>query len=126
MRMRNEKFRRFLNVTQLMIFSNNQEYDNENRVPIQGAFYCCSSRDKAFFNVFREADKDFVTKYPYKTVDEAVAYIKEFEKELEEMAKQYNMELDQIKQFTTDADKETIKKDIAVQKAAKLVVDAAK
>ena len=46
--------------------------------------------------------------------------------ELEEMAKQYNMELDQIKQFTTDADKETIKKDIAVQKAAKLVVDAAK
>lgn len=50
----------------------------------------------------------------------------EFEKELEEMTKQYNMELDQIKQFTTDADKETIKKDIAVQKAAKLVVDAAK
>lgn len=50
----------------------------------------------------------------------------EFEKELEEMAKQYNMELDQIKQFTTDADKETIKKDIAVQKAAKLVADAAK
>ena len=71
-RMRNEKFRRFLNVTQLMIFSNNQEYDNENRVPIQGAFYCCSSRDKAFFNVFREADKDFVTKYPYKTVSDSV------------------------------------------------------
>lgn len=71
-RMRNEKFRRFLNVTQLMIFSNNQEYDNENRVPIQGAFYCCSSKDKAFFNVFREADKDFVTKYPYKTVSDSV------------------------------------------------------
>ena len=72
MRMRNEKFRRFLNVTQLMIFSNNQEYDNENRVPIQGAFYCCSSKDKAFFNVFREADKDFVTKYPYKAVSDSV------------------------------------------------------
>ena len=70
--MRNEKFRRFLNVTQLMIFSNNQEYDNENRVPIQGAFYCCSSKDKAFFNVFREADKDFVTKYPYKAVSDSV------------------------------------------------------
>ena len=72
MRMRNEKFRRFLNVTQLMIFSNNQEYDNENRVPIQGAFYCCSSKDKAFFNVFREADKDFMTKYPYKAVSDSV------------------------------------------------------
>lgn len=71
-RMRNEKFRRFLNVTQLMIFSNNQEYDNENRVPIQGAFYCCTSRDKAFFNVFREADKDFATKYPYKAVSDSV------------------------------------------------------
>ena len=55
-----------------MIFSNNQEYDNENRVPIQGAFYCCSSKDKAFFNVFREADKDFVTKYPYKAVSDSV------------------------------------------------------
>lgn len=71
-RMSNEKFRRFLNVTQLMIFSNNQEYDNENRVPIQGAFYCCTSRDKAFFNVFREADKDFATKYPYKAVSDSV------------------------------------------------------
>lgn len=52
--------------------SNNQEYDNENRVPIQGAFYCCTSRDKAFFNVFREADKDFATKYPYKAVSDSV------------------------------------------------------
>ena len=68
MRMNNAKFRRFLNVTQLMIFSNNQEYDNESRVPIQGAFYCCTSKSKAFFNVFREADKGFVTGYPYKAV----------------------------------------------------------
>ena len=50
----------------------------------------------------------------------------DFEAELKKMAETYKMELDQIKQFTTDADKETIKKDIAVQKAAKLVVDAAK
>ena len=33
-RMRNSSFRRFINLTQLMIFSNNQEYDNDNRVPI--------------------------------------------------------------------------------------------
>ncbi len=58
-------FRRFFNLTQLMIFSNNQEYDNENRVPIQGAFYCCTSNGKAFFNVFREEDKHFVSNYPY-------------------------------------------------------------
>ncbi len=64
-RMRKSCFRRFFNVTQLMIFSNNQEYDNESRVPIQGAFYCCSSKEKAFFNVFREENKTFVSDYPY-------------------------------------------------------------
>lgn len=37
-RMRNKSLRRFINLTQLMIFFNNQEYDNKNRVPIQGAF----------------------------------------------------------------------------------------
>ena len=58
-RMRNKAFRRFLNITQLMIFSNNQQYDNENRVPIQGAFYSCTAKEKAFFNVFREQDPSF-------------------------------------------------------------------
>jgi type I restriction enzyme R subunit len=67
-RMHNRRFRRFLNITQLMIFSNNQEYDNDNRVPIQGAFYSCTAKGKVFFNVFREADKDFVKSYPYRAV----------------------------------------------------------
>ena len=35
-RMSNNAFRKFLNVTQLMIFSNNQEYDSESIVPISG------------------------------------------------------------------------------------------
>ena len=65
-------FRRFFNLTQLMIFSNNQEYDNDNRVPIQGAFYCCTAKEKAFFNVFREEDKHFVTGYPYKNLTDDV------------------------------------------------------
>lgn len=64
-RMSKKCFRSFFNITQLMIFSNNQEYDNISRVPIQGAFYCCTSLSKAFFNVFREEDKTFVSQYPY-------------------------------------------------------------
>ena len=68
-RMRNKSFRRFFNITQLMIFSNNQEYDNDNRVPIQGAFYCCTSKDKAFFNVFREADKTFIENFDYLNIE---------------------------------------------------------
>lgn len=51
----NKKFRRFINITQLMIFSNNMEYDSVGGiVPIQGAFYCTAARDFAPFNCFRE------------------------------------------------------------------------
>jgi type I restriction enzyme R subunit len=65
-RMRNKGFRCFMNITQLMIFSNNQEYDNDNSVPIQGAFYCCTARDKAFFNVFREEQTNIAALHPLK------------------------------------------------------------
>ncbi len=58
-RMRQRDFRRFLNITQLMVFSNNEEYDTDSRVPVQGAFYACMSKDKIFFNVFREANWNY-------------------------------------------------------------------
>ena len=45
LRFPNKKFRRFLNITQLMIFSNNMEYDAMGGiVPIQGAFYSTAAR----------------------------------------------------------------------------------
>lgn len=71
-RMRNKAFLPFLNITQLMIFSNNQQYDNENRVPIQGAFYSCTSKTKAFFNVFREQDNSFVSNVHLHPLEEGV------------------------------------------------------
>ena len=64
-RMQQPEFNSFLNVTQLMIFSNNEEYDKESIVPIQGAFYATRAEKKAFFNVFREADKDILAKSGY-------------------------------------------------------------
>lgn len=64
-RMANNAFRRFLNVTQLMIFSNNQEYDAESIVPISGAFYATISKKKAFFNVFREANTKILSESGY-------------------------------------------------------------
>ena len=64
-RMAKKVFRTFFNVTQLMIFSNNQEYDHEGLVPIQGAFYATTSKKEAFFNVFREADDDILAKSGY-------------------------------------------------------------
>lgn len=55
-RFKNKKFKRFVNITQLMVFSNNSEYDNNEVVPLEGAFYAASSYEKLFFSHFREED----------------------------------------------------------------------
>lgn len=72
----NKKFRRFLNMTQLMIFSNNMEYDAQGGiVPIQGAFYCTAARESTQFNCFREdniGDQEiapFIKQYPYDEIN---------------------------------------------------------
>ena len=56
-RFKNKKFRKFINISQLLVFSNNMEYDSESIVPIQGAFYSTVSYQKAEFNCFREEEK---------------------------------------------------------------------
>lgn len=56
-RFKNEKFRKFINISQLLVFSNNMEYDSESIVPVQGAFYATTSYQKANFNCFREEQK---------------------------------------------------------------------
>ena len=53
-RFKNKKFRPFINQTQLMIFSNNMEYDIESSSMLQGAFYATASYQKPSFNFFRE------------------------------------------------------------------------
>ena len=55
-RVRNRKFRRFINMMQIMVFSNNSEYDDEEVVPLEGAFYATTSYTKLFFSHFREED----------------------------------------------------------------------
>lgn len=53
-RFQNKKFRKFINLTQFMIFSNNMEYDDSEIEPWQGAFYASPSYHKPIFNYFRE------------------------------------------------------------------------
>lgn len=55
-RFRNPKFKRFVNITQLMVFSNNMEYDDGSPEPLEGAFYASTSYDKPVFNYFREEE----------------------------------------------------------------------
>jgi len=61
-RFQNKKYRRFINATQFMIFSNNMDYDKESIVPIQGAFYASISATEAVFNCFREEDESIFDK----------------------------------------------------------------
>ena len=55
-RFQNKKFKKFINISQIMMFSNNLEYDSESITPVHGAFYGTTSTSKAFFNCFREED----------------------------------------------------------------------
>lgn len=86
----NRAFRRFINITQLMIFSNNMEYDNRGGViPVEGAFYCTGGRKNVPFNCFREQKKsnediaDYILNRPLP--DEGV-----FDKTEEWILKEYN------------------------------------
>ena len=63
-RFQNKKFRKFINMTQFMVFSNNMEYDDETVAPIQGAFYATTSCKEAVFNCFREEDETISKNIP--------------------------------------------------------------
>jgi type I restriction enzyme R subunit len=63
-RFKNPKFKKFMNITQLLVFSNNQEYDEENITPIQGAFYTTPDPEQVTFNCFREEDNSVIYNVP--------------------------------------------------------------
>jgi type I restriction enzyme R subunit len=68
-RFANKNFRKIINLTQFMIFSNNMEYDQENLTPIQGSFYSTTSYHKASFNCFREEIINFSDYSKYFAID---------------------------------------------------------
>ncbi|WP_010255976.1 type I restriction endonuclease subunit R [Treponema primitia] len=70
----NKKFRKFINITQIMVFSNNMEYDDNDTEPIQGAYYASCNYHKIFFNHFREDDTEFLKKELPKNA-EAIEFI---------------------------------------------------
>lgn len=52
----NKKFRKFINISQILVFSNNMEYDESTVEPLEGAFYASPSLKKTMFNYFREQE----------------------------------------------------------------------
>lgn len=63
-RFKNPKFKKFMNITQLLVFSNNQEYDEESITPIQGAFYATPDPEQVNFNCFREEENSIIRNLP--------------------------------------------------------------
>ncbi len=57
-RFANPKYRRFLNLTQIMVFSNDMEYDNNEVTPTIGAFYATIGKKDTKYNCFREEGQD--------------------------------------------------------------------
>ncbi len=97
-RLPNKKAKRFNNITQLMIFSNNMEYDNMGGItPVQGAFYCTGSYKAPPFNCFREENpqhfevEPYIETYPYKDVPDEVekALLDEFNVQVYKSSDEY-------------------------------------
>lgn len=74
-RFKNKKFRNFINILQLLMFSNNMEYDSESVEPVQGAFYSTTDKNNAKFNYFREEQKKFLDESLSKENDEIENFI---------------------------------------------------
>lgn len=68
-RFKNKQFRRFVNISQLLVFSNNMEYEDGIVEPIFGAFYATPSYEQVNFNYFRE-DSDYPVKQIFGTIDD--------------------------------------------------------
>jgi type I restriction enzyme R subunit len=68
-RFKNKQFRRFVNISQLLVFSNNMEYEDGIVEPIFGAFYATPSYEQVNFNYFRE-DSDYPIKQTIGNVDD--------------------------------------------------------
>lgn len=71
-RFKNSAFRKFINITQLLVFSNNMEYDDIGADQLQWAFYATTTRNSNIrFNNFREEIKsELVDKI--KEIDEGI------------------------------------------------------
>lgn len=74
-RFRNKKFRKFINLTQLMVFSNNMNYNDEDTQMLEGAFYSTTNYRKPSFNYFREEETFDLAKTLRPLTDEEETFV---------------------------------------------------
>lgn len=73
-RFKTAAFRRYLNITQIMVFSNDMEYAEENRPPEQGAYYATIGKRDTKYSTFREDNQH---SFPIKLYPHEVSKISE-------------------------------------------------
>nr|MBQ4457232.1 type I restriction endonuclease subunit R [Clostridia bacterium] len=82
-RLVNPAYHKYFNLIQIVSFSNNMEYENEDSDDIgmvkAGSFYTAPNGLKTSFSFFREDEKGYLAAYPYKTLDDDTCreYIKD-------------------------------------------------
>lgn len=72
-RFKQKLFNRFLNIIQIMAFSNNMEYETDAiNQPLQGTFYCTRARKSAKFSTFREENLNKINILSNVQIDENI------------------------------------------------------
>lgn len=83
-RLQNPAYRKFFNLIQLVSFSNNMEYENndddDTDMVRAGSFYSTPNGTQTTFSFFREDDEKYHTTYSYKTLEDD--YCREIIKDL--------------------------------------------
>lgn len=96
MRFSNPKFKRFINEFQLLIFSNNMEYEDGDREKLMGAFYATTSLGgSAKFNNFREQRKsEFIDEIQPIDEESERLILRDNNKETIKTSPEYNTNID--------------------------------
>lgn len=77
-RLQNPDYKKFFNLIQFVSFSNNMEYEEEDDAEDvkAGSFYTTPNGKDTSFSFFREDDKQYHTRYPYKDIGmDVVKYV---------------------------------------------------
>lgn len=71
-RLKNEDYRKYFNLIQIVTFSNNMDYEDEDNADVDdvkvGSFYTTPNGQSTSFSFFREDDMNFHSNYPYKDI----------------------------------------------------------
>lgn len=71
-RLKEDKFKKFFNLIQVVSFSNNMDYEDDDATEAEdvkaGSFYTTPNGENTSFSFFREDNRDYHLNYPYKEV----------------------------------------------------------